>query len=106
MSESHLYSVGHGTRPIEAFLSLLASASIRRLVDVRVAPGSKRNPQFGQAPLERALAAAGVEYVWRGTDLGGFRRPRPDSRHSALRVDMFRGYDDRGLQFESIVEKL
>jgi uncharacterized protein (DUF488 family) len=94
VSESHLYSVGHGTRPIEAFVSLLAPASIRRLVDVRVAPGSRRNPQFGQASLERALEAAGIEYVWRGSDLGGFRRPRPDSRHSALRVDMFRGYAD------------
>jgi uncharacterized protein (DUF488 family) len=94
VSASPLYSVGHGTRPIEAFLSLLATASTRRLVDVRVAPGSKRNPQFGQAPLERVLEAAGIDYIWRGPDLGGFRKPRAHSRHSALRVDMFRGYAD------------
>jgi uncharacterized protein (DUF488 family) len=89
-----LFSVGHGVRPIDAFLELLRNAEVERLVDVRTAPGSRRNPQFGQEALRRGLEDAGIAYVWRGDDLGGFRKPRFDSRNSALRVDMFRGYAD------------
>lgn len=89
-----LYSVGHGARPLEAFLALLRRAGVWRLVDVRTAPGSRRHPQFGKDALAEALEAAGIEYVWRGADLGGFRKPRPDSRHTALRNDMFRGFAD------------
>jgi uncharacterized protein (DUF488 family) len=89
-----LFSVGHGTRAIEAFVALLRGAGVRRLVDVRTAPGSRRSPHFGKDALAHALEGAGIEYVWRGTDLGGFRKPRQDSRHTALRNDMFRGYAD------------
>jgi uncharacterized protein (DUF488 family) len=88
-----LFSVGHGRRSIDAFLALLRRAGVRRLVDVRVAPGSRRNPQFGQEALRTALEGAGIAYGWR-KDLGGFRRPRPDSRHTALRNAMFQGYAD------------
>jgi uncharacterized protein (DUF488 family) len=89
-----LYSVGHGTRSIDGFLAFLQRAGIRRVVDVRIAPGSRRNPQFGRDALRDSLEEAGIEYVWRGAELGGFRRPRPDSRHTALRNDAFRGYAD------------
>lgn len=88
-----LFSVGHGRRPIGAFLALLRRAGVRRLVDVRVAPGSRRNPQFGQEALRAALEDAGIAYEWR-KDLGGFRKPRPGSRHTALRNAMFQGYAD------------
>ena len=88
-----LFSVGHGRRSIDAFVALLRRAGIERLVDVRVAPGSRRNPQFGQEALRAELERAGIAYEWR-RDLGGFRKPRPDSRHTALRHDMFRGYAD------------
>lgn len=89
-----LYSVGHGTRPIEAFLDLLRRAGVRRLVDVRTAPGSRRNPQFDRDALRSSVEAAGIEYVWAGRELGGFRTPHPSSRHVALRHVAFRGYAD------------
>ena len=66
---------------------------MRRLVDVRTAPGSRRHPHFNRSALAETLGAAGVVYGWR-KDLGGFRRPRPDSPHTALRNDSFRGYAD------------
>jgi len=88
-----IFTVGHGTRPIEEFLAILGAAGIRRLVDVRTAPGSRRHPQFGQDALAASLQAQAIEYVWR-KDLGGFRKPRPDSPHTALRNDAFRGYAD------------
>src|ERR1044071_4062296 len=88
-----IWSVGHGARPIEELLAVLAEASIRTLADIRTFPGSRRHPQFGQSAVRDSLAAAGIEYVHlRG--LGGRRDPRPDSPHTALRVDAFRGYAD------------
>jgi uncharacterized protein (DUF488 family) len=88
-----VFTVGHGARPLETLIETLRAAGVRRLVDVRTAPGSRKHPQFGRVELEAALLGAGVEYVWR-KDLGGWRKPRPDSRHSALRSPGFRGYAD------------
>jgi uncharacterized protein (DUF488 family) len=89
-----LYSVGHGRRPVDAFLDLIQAPGIRRVVDVRAMPASRRSPHFNKAALESALANTGIEYVWRGVELGGLRTPRPDSRHVALRSDALRGYAD------------
>jgi uncharacterized protein (DUF488 family) len=88
-----IFTVGHGTRSIEEFLAALGVAGIRRLVDVRTAPGSRRHPQFGRDALAASLESQVIEYVWR-KELGGFRTPRPDSPHVALRNDAFRGYAD------------
>ena len=89
-----ILTVGHGARSIEAFLGLLREAGVERVVDVRTAPGSRRHPQFGRDALAAALEHEGIEYEWRGGDLGGFRKPAVDSPHTALRNDSFRGYAD------------
>jgi uncharacterized protein (DUF488 family) len=88
-----VFTVGHGARPLEAFLELLAHANIELLVDVRTAPGSRKHPHFGRDALAVSLQRAGVDYVWR-RELGGWRKPRTDSRHTALRSPGFRGYAD------------
>jgi uncharacterized protein (DUF488 family) len=88
-----MFSVGHGARSGEAFVSLLRDGGVRRLVDVRTKPGSRRHPQFGQVALEATLDDAHIAYRWE-KDLGGFRVARPDSPHTALPVDGFRGYAD------------
>jgi len=88
-----VFTVGHGTRSVDAFLALLRSAGIRRVVDVRTAPGSRKHPQFGRDALAASLDDAGLAYVWR-KELGGWRKPRPDSRHLALTSPGFRGYAD------------
>lgn len=90
---SSVFSIGHGTRPVEELIELLQEAGARRLVDVRTVPGSRRNPQHGRSALESALADAGIDYVWR-KDLGGFRSPSPGSPNTALRNGSFRGYAD------------
>ncbi|HYZ13698.1 MAG TPA: DUF488 domain-containing protein [Actinomycetota bacterium] len=89
-----LYSVGHGRRPVDAFLELVQAPGIRRVVDVRAMPASRRNPHFNKATLDSVLADACIEYVWRGAELGGLRTPRPDSHHVALWNDALRGYAD------------
>lgn len=62
-------------------------------MDVRRYPGSRRHPQFSRDALASALAAAGIEYAHE-PGLGGRRAARPDSPHTAWRVDAFRGYAD------------
>jgi uncharacterized protein (DUF488 family) len=89
-----VFTIGHGTRDIDAFVDLLHGAGVRRLVDVRTGPGSRKHPQFGKNALAASLEPAGIGYEWWGRDLGGWRRARPDSRHTALRSSGFRGYAD------------
>lgn len=89
-----IFTVGHGSRPLDELLALLGRAGVRCVVDARAFPGSRRHPQFGRDALQDSLAKAGIEYVWQGEALGGRRRPRPDSPHVALRNASFRAYAD------------
>ena len=88
-----VYTVGHSTRPIDAFIAMLAAHGVTALADVRTVPRSRHNPQFGREALTESLAAAGIAYrPFPG--LGGFRRPRPDSPNAGWRNTSFRGYAD------------
>ena len=88
-----IWSVGHGTRTTEDLIAVLSETGVANVADVRSVPGSRRHPQFGQAPLRASLAQTGIDYVdLRG--LGGRRDALANSPHTALRVDAFRGYAD------------
>ncbi len=86
-------TVGHSTRSLEKFLSLLAAHGVQAVVDVRRFPASRRYPHFNHDALAAALAARGIEYHGM-PELGGRRTPRPDSSNSAWRNASFRGYAD------------
>jgi uncharacterized protein (DUF488 family) len=103
-----IHTIGHGNRPLEELLDLLARAGIACLMDVRAFPGSRRHPHFGRSELERTLPAAGIEYVWEGATMGGRRRPRADSPHVWLRNASFRAYADHmeNAEFSQGVERL
>ncbi|MGH2815174.1 MAG: DUF488 family protein, partial [Actinomycetota bacterium] len=88
-----LLTIGHGTATAQELVALLDGAGAERLVDVRTAPGSRRHPQFRRETMAGWLAEAGVAYRWE-PDLGGFRRPEPDSVNQVLRHPAFRGYAD------------
>ena len=88
-----LLTVGHGTLSAEDLGDLLIDAGVRRLVDVRTAPGSRRHPHVARRSMEEWLPARGIAYRWEPR-LGGWRRPRPDSPNVALRHPAFRGYAD------------
>jgi uncharacterized protein (DUF488 family) len=88
-----VFTIGHSTRPIEAFLELLAGHQIEHLVDVRKIPRSRHNPQFAEDQLAGSLAAAHVRYTHM-PGLGGLRRPRPDSVNVGWRNTGFRGFAD------------
>jgi len=88
-----VYTLGHSTLDLDAFLRLLARHGIAGIVDVRRFPASRRHPHFARDALSAALAAAGIAYDWLGA-LGGRRPARPDSPHVGWRVEGFRGYAD------------
>ena len=88
-----IWTIGHSTRPLDAFLALLAENGIEAIADVRSHPGSRHCPQYGQAALRDALVENGVAYRWMPA-LGGRRRARADSPNTAWRNASFRGYAD------------
>ena len=100
-----VFTIGHSNRGAEQFIALLARHDVSHLVDIRAFPRSRRYPQFDRAALEGALASAGVAYSWHGKALGGFRKPRRDSRHLALADSAFRGFADHmdSTQFQDAV---
>ena len=91
--EPTVLTIGHSTRPIDDFIRMLRVHGVQRLVDVRLAPGSRRNPQFGTEALAHSLEVAGIDYVHM-KDLGGLRKPKPDSINMGWRNTSFRGYAD------------
>jgi uncharacterized protein (DUF488 family) len=94
MDSLKIWTIGHGTRPVEEAASILGGAGVQLLIDVRAHPGSPRNPQFNRDVLENSLRTQGIAYRWEGKALGGFRKPRPNSRNTGLRNESFRGYAD------------
>jgi uncharacterized protein (DUF488 family) len=87
--------VGHGTRPLEELVHVLAAAGVETLVDVRRYPGSRRNPQFSQDALRNAVAAAGLGYR-HAVELGGRLANEPgEERFDCIRVAAFRSYAAR-----------
>jgi uncharacterized protein (DUF488 family) len=88
-------TIGHGTRPLEELVATLLEAGVESLVDVRRFPGSRRHPQFNQAPLASGLEAAGIAYRHE-VELGGRRSGEPgEEQFACLRVAAFRSYAAR-----------
>lgn len=87
------FTVGHSTRCLEELTALLHEHEVTLLADVRTIPGSRRMPHFSRAALASALVRRGVEYVHL-PELGGLRRPHPDSPNTGWRNASFRGYAD------------
>ena len=88
-----IFTVGHSTRAIGEFISLLVENRIQLLVDIRTIPRSRHNPQFGMESLENSLRAANVNYSHMPS-LGGLRHARKDSPNCGWHNESFRGFAD------------
>ena len=88
-----VWTVGHSTRPLDEFLTVVGAHDVELIADVRRFPGSRRLPQYAAPALEEALAARSVAYRWLPA-LGGRRRPDPASPNVGWRHPAFRGYAD------------
>lgn len=102
-----LYTLGHSNRGLEEFLEILLHHRITQLVDIRTLPGSRSYPHFDKERLSVALADVDVSYL-HIPELGGRRRPRPDSVNTGWRHPAFRGYADhmQTPPFRGAVERL
>jgi uncharacterized protein (DUF488 family) len=69
-----IYTVGHSSRTLDAFVDILKALEITVLADIRRFPRSKAHPHFGRETLEPELRVRGIEYAWLGDVLGGFRK--------------------------------
>lgn len=90
-SSPRIITIGHGTTPQDEFAQLLHQAGVQHLVDVRTAPGSRRNPQFAKDALAQWLPENDIGYRWEQR-LGGWRKLAPDSPDIAVRHPSFRAY--------------
>jgi uncharacterized protein (DUF488 family) len=91
-----IHTIGHSTRTIAEFQSLLRDAGVQLVVDVRSFPRSRTNPQFNIDVLPASLKESGVDYR-HIPELGGRRhRPRdaPPSPNTFWRHESFRNYAD------------
>ena len=100
-------TVGHSTRSADEFVALLRAHGVTAVADVRTIPKSRRHPHFAAGALSTLLGAQQIDYR-HFPDLGGLRRPRPDSVNSGWRHPSFRGYADHmpSIEFRHALDDL
>ncbi|MEM2105545.1 MAG: DUF488 domain-containing protein [Candidatus Bathyarchaeia archaeon] len=68
-----VWTIGYSNRSMNAFLELLREHEIQVLVDIRSFPTSKIE-HFKRENMEKWLSESGIEYIWLGKELGGYRK--------------------------------
>ena len=77
MEMQTIFSIGHGNKTIEEFVSELHSYDIQFLIDIRSMPYSKFSQHFSQQALKVLVEKEHIKYVYMGKELGGL--PTHDS---------------------------
>src|SRR5688500_5104565 len=100
-------TIGHSTRTLNQFITLLQAHAVTCVVGVRTVPRSRHNPQFNKASLPGSLKKAGLRYVHM-PGLGGLRHAKRDSLNVGWRNASFRGFADymQTPEFEESLEEL
>ena len=57
-----IFTIGYEGATVPEFIAALSEAGVRRVIDVRALPLSRR-PGFSKSPLRAVLEEAGIEYV-------------------------------------------
>jgi uncharacterized protein (DUF488 family) len=68
-----IYTIGTSTRAEKEFLKLLRCYQIETVIDVRSFPQS-RFEHFKKDNLTKKLKTEGINYIYLGKELGGFRK--------------------------------
>lgn len=85
MSIGPIFTIGHSTHTVGAFLELLNNVDITAIADVRSVPFSRRSPQYNRRELEASLRTKEIEYRFFGKTLGG--RPKDPKLYIAGTAD-------------------
>ena len=86
-------TVGHSTRPLNSFLTLLKFNDIGLVLDVRTVPRSRHHPQFNLDSLPNNLATVDIHHTHM-SHFEGLRKTCVDSPNTGWRNLSFRGYAD------------
>jgi uncharacterized protein (DUF488 family) len=105
--ETVVFTIGHSTRVLDAFISLLQAHSVTMVVDIRTVPRSRHNPQFNNETLPGNLRASDMGYMHM-PGLGGLRHAPKDSPNTGWHNSSFRGFADymQTEEFEKNLEEL
>ncbi|MBV9527948.1 DUF488 domain-containing protein [Sphingomonas sp.] len=57
-----IFTIGYEATTMPEFIAALTQADVKRVIDVRALPLSRR-PGFSKSPLRAALGEAGIDYV-------------------------------------------
>ena len=88
-----IFTIGHSTRSITEFITLLKSYGITAVIDIRSVPKSAKNPQFNSESISRALSKTKIQYL-PVKEVGGLRSPLMNSKNIFWKNRSFRGYAD------------
>lgn len=72
-----VFTIGHSTRSIPEFVTLLRAGDVEHVVDIRAVPRSRTNPQYNLDVLPGALAPYRIGHA-RIAELGGLRGRQAD----------------------------
>jgi uncharacterized protein (DUF488 family) len=100
--EEPFFTIGHSTRTIEEFVSLLRAGRVGMVVDIRTVPRSRTNPHYNEGALPEALAAYQIGHR-RIPALGGLRkrvREVPAEANGWWSNRSFHNYADHALSEE------
>lgn len=102
-----IYTIGHSTRSMTDFISMLKRYDIEVLVDIRSDPGSRYVPHFNKEQMEVWLP---IQYMHL-PELGGHKKPLAHISNTFVdgwRLDAFRNYAKYTLvnRYELGIEKL
>lgn len=90
---SQLYTIGHSTRTLNEFMTILHAYNISQLVDIRTIPKSRHVPWFNETTLKAALRKEKIYYTHM-EELGGLRHAHKDSINQGWHNASFRGFAD------------
>ncbi len=65
-----ILTIGHSTHSLKEFIRLLQLNAVTAVADIRSVPFSQFRPEFNKEPLQTALQANDIEYVFLGVELG------------------------------------
>ncbi|MFW6131144.1 MAG: DUF488 family protein [Candidatus Aminicenantaceae bacterium] len=107
-----IYTIGHSNRRWETFVKLLKDNRIEMVIDVRAFPSSRKFRHFNKRNLKVFLYKEGIDYIWMGKELGGYRKKTEGlgnkSPNKGWDASGFRIYADYMLseRFEKAINKL
>ncbi|MGC8699099.1 MAG: DUF488 family protein [Candidatus Acidifodinimicrobium sp.] len=93
MRDKVVFTVGHSTRHLNDFSLLMRENKIREVIDIRIIPKSRHNPQFNSDHLKKALIKNHILYK-NMKELGGLRKPTKNSINTFWKNSSFKGFAD------------